>query len=1490
VGEKVEAKFRSGRDRGFQSYYPGTITRVRANGTIFTYDVSYEDGDRDVGLKDDVIRYPKNRLVENITGRSSSSSEYVNVEDIPILSEGVDADVEGALLGDGGLLELSTDPLLDLGGVADVVAVDKDREVKPLDAPTATPATTSAVATTKDDRDKKKVQELDADIGSQEEEIHGGIQHCPLSIRAILEWRMHHEQMLGIRRPASDCDQNEGDGKRLKTTCGSSSGCSSSSSSVTVAARGAVNTTATSANTTATNDPPNDNKNNHDQKKETSAIALTATSSKPGNSTKLGNESDLNNNTKPDTKAKPDNNAEPAGLLTTASLQGVAATTTMLKSGVFGVGAKKVKKEEHIINLFASGSGVDSNHAINVDLSDDDGKFDDAEEDDEDNPLLKHMRSLDSQDNTNHTTKTLKMTRTTDTSQMDVEDETDMMGTAAQFTKSTNKSGNESSPIIPARPSSQSSPASSSPSTENSDHTSDAEQSVEQIPTISSSTSSFGITATKNRNYCIPPRTTTTAHFTTTTPILSSAPTPGIYYPRHIPTSYLQPTTSAPIYPQSTTNSILNSHLRTNQNPYKPTPTSSHANPQLMQFYPPNINSHNPYSAAAAPSSAAAAAMDPLMFPNNNNNTNIDMANAMMYDYMLDSTLMAHRAQQVQAAAAVQREREHRAALFAAATLGVGGVREVSAAYERSRVINAAAMGLGVATAIGGAAGIEFGRGGVYTARPSSSPPIGRGQYKCDNRPMSADARLSSATPKSSKHCKSKTASSAQMPKGATVIGKSRDVEETHPPTRKRKAASNSSSKVTTDATKQLNLDSAKGKHDCSDGAGCNNDLSSKKEHATNHETKDLLPPSKKPKENIQQRAHSSVNPSNTNNTMNKKEPLSSQIPLISRTSPSLPHTNTLLPSKNESTINTKTPPTSTTTTASAMKTSSPSNSSGLVFFPTNPPTNLTSQQSNQILNGCFHQFLSGILHSQNQQSSSSSEQTETNITSGVSYLFSLGGAVPFPKTLLSNAVKERIAQAQRSGGATATTVSSIPKEAISATISVWLWSGHSDCFQRAFRKNGRIDVDLECKWLVKKTVDVSVEAVLGAVGGNAANRGDASFVDFQGNAAAKVAALVCEALGKTISINDDVDTTLPNLDHLVHILESQREIAFRLMIQERALLANILARNVTMTKSFADAYVGSMIVAGEAIGHEEVCEIVQDDECGVWTMLPYDVIVSDYDNHGGTWVDPCRRNGGYTPGLTAIQLTRRAHARAQLHRSLHKLQEKYGFQGGTPNAGPYDDSAISPNSSAMISPGVSTPRLSGGAIKRKSSFSGREIDATGGASHAGALRYPAHYCAPLVIDDTDINFSPYGRHQRVRFGSKGRSKRVRTSTSAALANVKDDSASNSTAGGRNALVRSSEPIDWADVAKLFQPVALPEQANAPSPKPVGEVINIFAPVVRNLKDGTDEKMLQSDDDNGDDDGEDEDISEEAVLARHQAVLDHMKEKLDVAFEGQRRR
>eukprot|EP00980_Cylindrotheca_fusiformis_P002610 scaffold618_cov130-Cylindrotheca_fusiformis.AAC.14 len=102
--------------------------------------------------------------------------------------------------------------------------------------------------------------------------------------------------------------------------------------------------------------------------------------------------------------------------------------------------------------------------------------------------------------------------------------------------------------------------------------------------------------------------------------------------------------------------------------------------------------------------------------------------------------------------------------------------------------------------------------------------------------------------------------------------------------------------------------------------------------------------------------------------------------------------------------------------------------------------------------------------------------------TTIIDYLLAVGIAVPIPKALVVNPLKERISSTAMKNNS----FSNIPassREVIVALILLWLWRHHEDCFQKTFAKSGRIDVDPECKWLINAAVDRSVLALSQEIG-----------------------------------------------------------------------------------------------------------------------------------------------------------------------------------------------------------------------------------------------------------------------------------------------------------------------------------------------------------------------------------------------------------------------
>ena len=62
--------------------------------------------------------------------------------------------------------------------------------------------------------------------------------------------------------------------------------------------------------------------------------------------------------------------------------------------------------------------------------------------------------------------------------------------------------------------------------------------------------------------------------------------------------------------------------------------------------------------------------------------------------------------------------------------------------------------------------------------------------------------------------------------------------------------------------------------------------------------------------------------------------------------------------------------------------------------------------------------------------------------------------------------------------------------KAMVASVLLWLWRSHEDSFQMAFAKNGRIDVDQVCKWLISAAVDKAAGAISKEVGDSTSRAG----------------------------------------------------------------------------------------------------------------------------------------------------------------------------------------------------------------------------------------------------------------------------------------------------------------------------------------------------------------------------------------------------------------
>jgi hypothetical protein len=384
------------------------------------------------------------------------------------------------------------------------------------------------------------------------------------------------------------------------------------------------------------------------------------------------------------------------------------------------------------------------------------------------------------------------------------------------------------------------------------------------------------------------------------------------------------------------------------------------------------------------------------------------------------------------------------------------------------------------------------------------------------------------------------------------------------------------------------------------------------------------------------------------------------------------------------------------------------------------------------------------------------------------------------------------------------------------------------------------------------------------------------------------------------LSVDDPVDSAILQFDELVQYLDECRKCALTSKSQERALLASLISRKATMSLPFSHAYVSSMVRAGEALGHGELFEIVQNEEVQVSTMIPYDV----FTDESGAWEDPCRPVEGFTLNLTGDDLMRRAHARAMMQKSLKKLQDRHSIRGGVTTPGPYADPANfngghgseSSGKSLPSSTPATTPR---GSLKRRASFSEPPVQPGTGSAPAKswALYDPRHYSSPLLWKSDDVENTPYGSHSDLQRGRSYSLSQValrrsgsteivnKGRRSMSVASSESHASESSPSLGAGTIPRSTREIPWGSVADMFQSVALLSEKQVKKHKgdhtAAPGTMTIFAPYVHQITEIPDPIEEESD--------EEEDLSDEAVLVRHQAVLDHMKEKLSAILEARKK-
>lgn len=105
-----------------------------------------------------------------------------------------------------------------------------------------------------------------------------------------------------------------------------------------------------------------------------------------------------------------------------------------------------------------------------------------------------------------------------------------------------------------------------------------------------------------------------------------------------------------------------------------------------------------------------------------------------------------------------------------------------------------------------------------------------------------------------------------------------------------------------------------------------------------------------------------------------------------------------------------------------------------------------------------------------------------------------------------------------------------------------WLWALYSNSFEKAFAKSGRIDVDPECKWLIRAAVDASIRAIMSEIAENGAtpkhnsSGGDVSAASSVASTLisdGRVAAIVSEALTKEVCIDSELVRNVKIGSHL---------------------------------------------------------------------------------------------------------------------------------------------------------------------------------------------------------------------------------------------------------------------------------------------------------------------------------------------------------------------
>jgi hypothetical protein len=524
---------------------------------------------------------------------------------------------------------------------------------------------------------------------------------------------------------------------------------------------------------------------------------------------------------------------------------------------------------------------------------------------------------------------------------------------------------------------------------------------------------------------------------------------------------------------------------------------------------------------------------------------------------------------------------------------------------------------------------------------------------------------------------------------------------------------------------------------------------------------------------------------------------------------------------------------------------------------------------------------------------------------------------VPVPKALVSSPLKEKLSNSGlKTGGSGAP---NIPRDVIVSVILVWLWANHGKEFQEAFDKSGRYDVHHGCNWLIHTAVETAVfalsldasESLVRSGKGAGVDSGSSRKLGTKTSSASTnerdgcatkvqelhVASVVSKAICSEVQIDATMDRAVAQFQGLLDYLDEVRLCALRAKAQERTMLASLISRTTMMSEPFSNAYVSSVVRAGEALGHENLFEAVQDVDTNTSSLMPYDILTAE----GELWEEPCKPEQTFTAKMTGVDMLRRAHARASIQKSLRKLQERHQIRGGIQNHGPFAEQAGRGPSSAASAQPAASPRAG---FKRKGAFG--DNMPSGGTGSARAKTWsvyePLHFSVPLDWQADHSENMPYGLH---RVGERVRSLSLSLSArSGEPRNIKKAKRSSSFSGAavlvetvkpEDGLPKSTQEINWGDIAGIFQSVELPKKAppskagdkghhgeSAKSSGETGTSKTIYAPYcgVIDLHALQDDESLSEVED---------DLNDETVLAQHQVVLDAMKARHAAFLEARRK-